>query len=158
MAQKCSMAIIGESNYAQKILAHMCCGFPLNQRGGMPHRCACPPYVKIEQFGFDCKKGNELMCIDPTGVLYGGDITRPLNDPSNMLGANLSLKQNAFLRSTNVHFYTSEFHVKYTPESSMEEVRSKEQFFITKAKEVICSTRENYPYRKIDCPDPILMP
>ena len=151
MAQRCSMAIIGESNYAQRILAHMCCGFPLNQRGVMPHRCVCPPYVKIEQGGFDCKKGNELMCADPTGFKKGGDITRPLNDPSNMMGANYSLKSSAFMQSTNVHLHTEGFYMMHSPRFNADQIKRMESEFVKKAIENSCATYDNGPKRGAFC-------
>ena len=142
LSQKCSMAIIGESNYAQKILSHMCCGFPLNGRGIMPHRCVCPPYVKIEQGGFDCKKGNELMCIDPSGERYGGDITRPLDDPSNMMGANYSLKNNAFINSTSIELHIPGYSVGYSTRDSSDDIRIKESSFIKNVREILCAVYE----------------
>lgn len=151
LSQKCSMAIIGESNYAQKILSHMCCGFPLNGRGIMPHRCVCPPYVKIEQGGFDCKKGNELMCVDPTGFKKGGDITRPLDDPSNMLGANYSLRDTAFIRATNVHVHTDGFDARYTPVTSIAQVKNMVSTFVEKAIRNSCAAYSEGPEKGIFC-------
>jgi hypothetical protein len=46
-----------------------------------------------------------LLCGDPNRK--GGDITRPLNDPDNMAGANFSFTKAAF-RSTTTVWYTSE--------------------------------------------------
>ena len=147
MAQRCSMAIVGESNYAQKILAHMCCGFPLNQRGVMPHRCVCPPYVLLEQTGFDCKKGNELSCANVTYYNKGGDFI----DPSSELAANYSFKTTAFISNTDVHLRVGDSSVMYTPTTSADEVALLESTFVKEAKEYVCVPYDNGPPRNAIC-------
>lgn len=62
LAQKCDLFIKGDSGFADKVYKHMCCGFPLGRRGKLPHRCVCPPGIRIEQGLFDCKAGNQLEC------------------------------------------------------------------------------------------------
>ena len=64
----------------------------------MPHRCICPPRVRIEQYGYNCDTGNPLACIGAKGGFIGGDITQRLDDPKNMQGANFSLTNSAFLK------------------------------------------------------------
>ncbi len=71
VAQKCDLAIVGESGYGNLVYQHMCCGFPLSGRGEVPHRCICPPKVRLEQHGYDCKNGNPLACIGATGGFIG---------------------------------------------------------------------------------------
>jgi hypothetical protein len=146
------MAITGESNYAGKIMSHMCCGFPLSQRGQMPHRCICPPQVKLEQGGFDCKKGNAIMCDDPTKK--GGDITRPLNDPSNMLGANFSLKAEAFVAAATVHLLTANeaaFTGSYNPQHNPTAVSVVQKRFTDAATEIACAKYDSGPKRRKFC-------
>ena len=147
LAQKCSMAIVGESNYAEKILAHMCCGFPLNQRGVMPHRCVCPPYVQIEQAGFDCKKGNPLSCANASYFNKGGDIV----DVSSVLAANISITMTAFISSTNVHLRAGDYSVMYTPKTSPDKIKFMESAFAEKAKEYSCATYDNGPTFRTYC-------
>lgn len=138
LATKCTMAITGDSNYASKIIEHMCCGFPLSSRGELPHRCHCPPYVKLEQHGFDCRRGNQIHCVDPTGVLKGGDITRPLNDPTNMLAANLSLQSSAFMSSTRVCHNTIHFTECYDQKDDSSKIKRIEAEFIKRALVAAC--------------------
>ena len=107
LAQKCSMAIIGESNYAQKILAHMCCGFPLNQRGVMPHRCSCPPQVILHQRGFECNDGNSFACRKLPGTIA----LKARDDPSNLVNFNYSF---AFLESADVSLKSSTSEKRYS--------------------------------------------
>jgi hypothetical protein len=104
LSQRCDLGIFGGSGFGEMVYAHMCCGFPIDERGVMPHRCICPPKVRLEQGSFDCKAGNLLLCGDPNR--RGGDITRPLNDPDNMAGANFSFTRAAFRNTTKV-WYTS---------------------------------------------------
>ena len=67
LAQSCNLAIFGQSNYADKLHAEMCCGFPNGKRGSMPHRCICPPKVVVPQDGFrKCEDGNILICSNNT--------------------------------------------------------------------------------------------
>jgi hypothetical protein len=62
LAQKCDLMIMGHSGYGEVVYSHMCCGFPLHDRGAVPQRCICPPRVHISQGGFTCQKGNVMMC------------------------------------------------------------------------------------------------
>lgn len=99
LAQKCDLGIFGDSGYGEKVYMHMCCGYPLQARGLLNQRCLCPPRVRLEQFAFDCAKGNALLC---DGANPGGDITKPLNDPANSVGAKFSLTSSAYRNSTKV--------------------------------------------------------
>jgi hypothetical protein len=99
LAQKCDLMIMGNSGYGDMVYNHMCCGFPLHDRGKVPQRCICPPKVRMEQSGFTCEKGNVLLCGD---VFRGGDITKKLDDPSNMAGANFSKTKSAIKQDTRV--------------------------------------------------------
>ena len=107
MAQRCSMAIVGESNYAQKILAHMCCGFPLSQRGVMPHRCVCPPQVVLHQRGFECEDGNSFACRKLPGTIA----LKARDDPSKLVDFNLSF---AFLESADVSLKSATLETRYS--------------------------------------------
>jgi hypothetical protein len=98
LAQKCDILISGESGYADRLRGHMCCNSPLQSRGQVPQRCICPPIVRLEQYGFLCEDGNPLLCGDMSN--NGGDITRPLDDPSNMRAGNFSQTKAAFLNRT----------------------------------------------------------
>jgi hypothetical protein len=105
LAQQCDLAIVGDSSFAERIYSHMCCNFPLQRRGYVPQRCICPPRIRLQQRGFGCENGNKLLCDDPN--LKGGDITRPLDDPSNMKGARFSFTKDAFKNKTKVVIDTS---------------------------------------------------
>lgn len=145
MAQKCSMAIIGDSNYAQKIMSHMCCGSPLSQRGDIPHRCLCPPFVRVEQSGFDCKKGNELMCPDSKGKQNDwGKLIR--------LGANYSLGDTAFMQTTRAYLHTEGFQAVISNMTPLE-VKSVESEFVEKAKAYSCAAYDGGPRRRAFCRD-----
>eukprot|EP00607_Mallomonas_marina_P003626 CAMPEP_0182440272 /NCGR_PEP_ID=MMETSP1167-20130531/86954_1 /TAXON_ID=2988 /ORGANISM="Mallomonas Sp, Strain CCMP3275" /LENGTH=624 /DNA_ID=CAMNT_0024634177 /DNA_START=836 /DNA_END=2711 /DNA_ORIENTATION=- len=78
LAQKCSMAITGNSGYGQKLFHHMCCSFPLSPRGSLPTRCVCPPKVHLSQWGFNCREGNKVLCNEQN---VGGNIHLPLDLP-----------------------------------------------------------------------------
>ncbi len=86
------------AGYGNLVYAHMCCGFPMAGRGSEPHRCICPPRVRIEQYGYDCKHGNPMACIGMQGGFIGGDITQRLDDPKNMMGGNFSKTKDAFMQ------------------------------------------------------------
>jgi hypothetical protein len=75
LAQKCGLVITGQSNYGEKLKHHMCCGFPLHERGRLPQRCVCPPHVQLSQSGFGtCEEGNLLLCKNITvdAKTFGG--------------------------------------------------------------------------------------
>ena len=113
LAQKCQMAIRGESGYGDLLVQHMCCGFPMAPRGNaLPKKCLCPPTVTLAQYGFECKTGNKLFC---SNVNVGGDITRPLNEPSNMAGANFSMTKDAYRNNPDVRYKIFERDSKSFP-------------------------------------------
>lgn len=109
LAQQCDLMIMGDSGYGDLVYNHMCCGFPLHDRGVAPHRCICPPKIRLHQGGFTCDRGNQALCGNPDH--RGGDITKSLNDPTNNKGANFSLTADAFLSNTEV-FFTAQFDEK----------------------------------------------
>jgi len=102
IAQQCSMAIVGDSGYAEKLMDHMCCQFPSNPRGSLPSRCICPPEIRLEQWGFNCEAGNKVLCNNQD---VGGNIHKKLGDPTNMLGANFSFTKDAFRKDPWASYY-----------------------------------------------------
>jgi hypothetical protein len=99
LAQKCDFMIQGSSGYGDMLFNHMCCKFPLHDRGELPQRCICPPKIRLKQDGFTCAEGNTIMC----GHQHrGGEVQKRLDDPSNMLGANFSKTKNATKEDTRV--------------------------------------------------------
>lgn len=96
LAQRCDLAVTGESEFGELLYQHMCCGFPIRQRGGMPQRCVCPPRVKLLQAGFTCEQGNTLLCgsDEELEVLL-------IND-KNRKGEHFSTSKDAFKSSTTV--------------------------------------------------------
>jgi hypothetical protein len=152
LAQRSAMGIFGDSNYANKIHAHMCCGYPLSQRGMLPQRCICPPVVQLQQVGFDCERGNKLLCVDPTGVKKGGDITRPLDDPKNMLAANMSLNADAFIQATGVCLIAETIDkICYTPTESESTRKYKISKFVETSMTVACADYDNGPRKRKFC-------
>lgn len=99
LAQKCDLMIQGSSGYGDMVMNHMCCNFPLHDRGEVPQRCICPPKLRLKQDGFTCEEGNTIMCGDQH---RGGEVQKPLDDPANMLGANFSKTKNALKQNTRV--------------------------------------------------------
>lgn len=102
LAQKCSLMIQGTSGYGDMVLNHMCCKFPLHDRGELPQRCLCPPKIRLKQDGFTCEKGNALLCGEKD---KGGSMHKRLDDPTNMLGANFSKTKNATKQDTRVTLF-----------------------------------------------------
>ena len=137
MAQKCSMAIIGESKYAQKIMAHMCCGFPLNQRGVMPHRCACPPYVVLHQRGYECEDGNSFACRK----LPGSIALKARDYPFHLLNVNYSF---AFLESADVSLRSAAFEKRYSRDADQETRSTIEKMFISHVFNQSCARYDHY--------------
>ena len=133
------MAIVGDSNYADKIMAHMCCGFPLSFRGSLPRRCVCPPSVRLQQGGFDCKKGNEIDCDKHD---KGGDITKPLDDPGNMYAANFSLKLSAFIQASNTCLKTNTYSRCYNQQTKPDGVKKIMADFIKSAVSEACAPND----------------
>jgi hypothetical protein len=101
LAQQCDLMIQGTSGYGDLVYNHMCCHFPLHDRGGLPQRCLCPPRVSLKQDGFTCAEGNSLLCGSGNEDM-GGDISKRLDDPANMLAANFSKTKNATKQDTRV--------------------------------------------------------
>ena len=134
-----SMAIVGDSNYADKIMAHMCCGFPLSFRGSLPRRCVCPPSVRLQQGGFDCKKGNEIDC---NKYFRGGDVTKPLDDPFNMYSANFSLKTTAFIQASKTCLKTNTYSRCYQQQTAPDDVNNMLADFIKSAVSEACTPYE----------------
>jgi len=140
LAQKCSIAITGQSGYGEKLVAHMCCGFPLSPRGVVPHRCVCPPRVELMQKDFNCHTGNKLLCDNKD---VGGNIMLKLDDPNNMLGANYSFTKDAYRDNPHVRMIVPGegdigYHLKDQQSSSTVLQISKH---IMKAKNLICTYR-----------------
>lgn len=102
LAQKCSMAVLGNSGYGDLLKQHMCCGFPMHHRGTTPKKCICPPYVKLKQADYNCATGNKLLC---TKKDIGGNIHLPLFTPSNMLGANFSFTKDAYRDNPETEYF-----------------------------------------------------
>ena len=155
LAQKCDLMIMGNSGYGDLVYNHMCCGFPLHDRGQLPQRCLCPPKVRLEQGGFSCEEGNTLVC--PDGFQdKGGDITKPLDDPSNTKGANLSKTSQVFQTSENVKVWlTSEFEENSFMLADMKKI-SVAQFIekSTKAAKLqVCNKNyQDRPSPRVKCP------
>lgn len=147
LVQKCDMAILGDSGFGERIYAHMCCNYPLNRRGMKPQRCVCPPRVRLQQGGFDCKKGNKLMCSDAD---VGGDITRSLKDPSNMRGANFSLTDNAFAKSTSVNLHNMEGSMSFVLGQEKDDSQLKDRIHQSaeQARSVMCKQYDHGLARK----------
>jgi hypothetical protein len=68
LAQKCSLLVSSASDYAGRIRGHMCCSFPLSQRGQLPQRCVCPPAISIHSGGLCSSPENKglAMCTTET--------------------------------------------------------------------------------------------
>ena len=96
LGQRCDLAVTGESEFGELLYQHMCCGFPIRQRGVMPQRCICPPRVKLLQAGFTCEQGNALLC--------GSDeeLESLLTNDQNRKGEHFSTSKDAFKLSTTV--------------------------------------------------------
>ena len=103
LAQKCVMAILGESGYGYLLKQHMCCGFPLAPRDNtLPRRCVCPPMVTVKQNDYGCKEGNKLHCNERAD--WGGSLMKPLNDSKNNLGARFSFTKDAYRDNPTVWY------------------------------------------------------
>lgn len=90
--------------HPRRALAHMACKSPLAAQGVVPQRCQKIPYIRVEQAGFDCKGGYDLVCAKDYDL--GGNHHLDLRDPSNMLAANFSFTPRAFRNSTKVEYNT----------------------------------------------------
>lgn len=146
LTQKCSMAIIGESNFAQKIISHMCCGFPLHQRGYLPHRCVCPPFVKIHHRGFECEHGNTLACRKRPGSIA----LKSRDDPSSLIKLNYSF---AFMTNVDISLVTDGFKETYSQGMDSSLLMPIESSFILRAFNQTCSDYEQSPPRRFFCSD-----
>jgi hypothetical protein len=137
MVQKCDLAILGDSGFGERIYAHMCCNSPLTARGMKPQRCICPPRVRLQQSDFSCEKGNKLMCSEDN---VGGDITRPLDDPSNMLGARFSFTKDAIQNATRVHLKNADNEINFMlgEEVGSKDIRDKIAASALAAKTGVC--------------------
>ena len=99
------MGILGESGYGYLLRHHMCCGFPSAPRGStLPRKCICPPTVHLQQTAFSCKEGNELDCVKDKGVNIGGSVSKPLDDPLNMYGANFSFTSKVYRQNPKIWY------------------------------------------------------
>ena len=97
LAQQCDLAVTGESEFGELLYQHMCCGFPIRNRGALPQRCLCPPRIKLLQSGFSCEKGNSLLC--------GSDLEleEVMIDDKSRRGENFSASADAYKLTTTVH-------------------------------------------------------
>ena len=102
LSQKCDLMIQGNSGFGDLVFNHMCCKFPIHDRGELPQRCLCPPKVRLKQTGFTCEQGNKLFCGKKN---RGGEVHKKLDDPENMLGANFSRTKEAIKEDTVVHLF-----------------------------------------------------
>jgi hypothetical protein len=96
LGQRCDLAVTGESEFGELLYQHMCCGFPIRQRGSAPQRCLCPPRIKLLQAGFTCEKGNSLLCDTDA------ELERLLVNDSNHKGELFAASKEAFMSSTGV--------------------------------------------------------
>ena len=125
----------------------MCCGFPSNARGTLPHRCACPPKVRLEQVNFGCESGNELLC---GGIDIGGDIMRPLNDSKNMRGALFSKTKQGYRNSTNVYYQMDIHEIRVDLQTfDQEETKKKLSSIVREARTEACKPIDQGPKRRI---------
>jgi hypothetical protein len=148
LVHKAKMAIVGNSNYAEKIMQHMSCGFPLSSRGVMPHRCIPHPYIRLKQSGFDCKNGNTIACN-----LHdkGGDITKPLDDPKNMYAANFSLQSSAFIQASTVCLNLPSFEKCYDSKDNQADIKTTVESYVKKATDYSCADYVHGPNKPNFC-------
>jgi hypothetical protein len=147
LAQRSDLMIMGNSGYGDMVYNHMCCGFPLHTRGRVPQRCVCPPKVRLEQGGFTCKTGNKLMCGSAS---RGGDVSKRLDDPENMRGANFSKTKEAFKTDVKV-WLTSQAVEQFYMLNDIADEKVKKFIAQTsrEAKEQACKKFSDGPYRNI---------
>jgi hypothetical protein len=80
----------------------MACKFPLAGQGQIPQRCLQIPFIRIEQSGFDCARGYDLLCDKNYDL--GGQQHKFIDDPSNMAAANFSRTSKAYFLKTRVEY------------------------------------------------------
>ena len=151
VAQKCDVMIQGSSGYGDMVMNHMCCKFPLHDRGDLPQRCICPPKIRLNQGGFTCEEGNTIMC----GHRHrGGEIHKRLDDPSNMLGANFSRTKNATKQDTRVFLtpYVDKFRSFVLSNVSVPSVIKNVKASVKEAYRQVCLTSyDNGPRKPSIC-------
>lgn len=154
LAQKCDLMIMGNSGYGDLVYNHMCCGFPLHDRGEVPHRCICPPKVRVEQGGFTCEKGNKIVC-EKNYANRGGDITMKLDDPRNTGGAIFSKTKEVFQKKDiKVWLTSSDQHMEENymlDDIGEEKVKNFVETSAQKARQHACKLYDNGPARRISC-------
>jgi hypothetical protein len=147
LAQRCDLMIMGNSGFGDMVYNHMCCGFPLHSRGVLPQRCVCPPKVRLEQGGFTCAKGNKIMCGSQN---RGGSVTKRLDDPANMLGANFSMTRDAYVSDVKVWLTAKDREKAYMlSQATDEQVRQFLASSAKQAKEQVCKKFSDGPTRSI---------
>jgi hypothetical protein len=154
LAQKSDLMIMGDSGYGDLVYSHMCCGYPLHDRGEIPHRCICPPRVRVEQGGFTCKEGNKIICDENYGS-RGGDITIPLDDPRNTKGAEFS-KTNSVFHKKGVKVWLTSAEQYMEQSYMLDQVNDeKVSMFIAKsamrARNEVCKKFDHGPTRRVQC-------
>lgn len=148
LAQRCDLAVTGESEFGEVLYQHMCCGFPVRQRGSMSQRCLCPPRIKLLQSGFSCEKGNELLCGSDA------ELENLLTSDPELKGAKFSTSIEAFKQSTTVQFQpniggeSKSFSLDKIDDADIREVLLKAA---QQSKRVMCSTYDAGPDRSAVC-------
>jgi len=148
LAQRCDLAVTGESEFGEVLYQHMCCGFPTRERGTMPQRCLCPPRIKLLQSGFSCQNGNVLLC--------GTDAELEsllMRDPEHK-GATFSASSEAFKQSTTVQIQpniggeSKSFLLEKIDDPAVSELLLKAA---EKSKGVMCASYDAGPDRSAVC-------
>lgn len=154
LAQQCDLMIMGNSGYGDLVYNHMCCGFPLHDRGEVPHRCICPPKVRVEQGGFTCEQGNKVVCPEHYET-RGGDITMKLDDPRNTKTADFSKTKEAFMPSgSGVKVWLTSLDSEHSfnlNEFSDTKVSHLVEKSAQQAREEVCKRFEQGPQRRVVC-------
>lgn len=148
LAQQCDLAITGESEFGELLYQHMCCGFPVRQRGSVPQRCLCPPRVKLLQAGFTCEKGNALLCGSDA------ELESVMTRDQDRKGEKFSSSPEAFKHSTTVQVQpmiggeTKSFLLEKVDEP---EVRSFLEEAARQSKQILCQEYDSAPDRAAVC-------
>jgi hypothetical protein len=147
LAQSCEFTIFGESGYSERVYYHMCCGFPLGKRGILPHRCSCPPRIKVDQANFGCEDGNEALCRE----LHNG---KDPKDPENNGAKEFALSPKAYRNSTRVFFSPSMAQREYgysLNDLNTPEVQNLMKEKVIESRTEICTPFDNAPQPKSFC-------
>lgn len=148
LAQRCDLAVTGESEFGEMLYQHMCCGFPIRQRGEVPQRCICPPRIKLLQAGFGCKQGNSLLC--------GSDEELEkliISDPDRK-GAMFSDSKAAFKMSTTVQIQPNvggESKSFLLENIDKQDVRGLLERASLQSMKIMCATYDSAPDRSAVC-------